>query len=1279
MQRFVDPQASANGGAAASNNPADFRLGGNSTVVMSDYHICKYDALLGVLVCIGDDSDVLVLGKDMCRELIPLKKGSHWLDCYLYMGTTTFLVLSPDQLLCLDYSVQKDDASLSCGAPGQQFTSLHVPQGLTVGAVGRRSGVVSYFRFVPVSQDPEVRPKLVWTTVDLNVLDMCRPFCPGAAVEPDTSKGRFLSTGSVLSMDSYPDNPNAFIGVVAGVPGVCKWYIDESRLSCFFDARGGLPANDDALATCKVTPGGNYVVALTVHSTTFLIWNESKKKRDKSCAVYWSFDVTGGGVPPNLKTMDPFWFNEYRVGIHMARTALEDSLRATNDKHSQMYLLLHGQNDIVEVVIRIDDKEVLRKEQIIAHLNAFTARMGVEAAKKARPAEGENSMVANYFSIFHVEPCVLSNYWQSGLTDVDLEALFVTSSDGLRPILAKRNRTTGGIESIKELRELNRNTAWYPRAIMVRLPEEQLKALAEQRRLMPPTTTWETLLHGGDTLLPHSLLTDEQAKSAPNGALSAALWPQMVMVTVTDAAQAVCLSPQSNEAFAVHTKALQNCVPWSSLSMGQDPASLLLEQEFPSLSTCFLPTELIVRVFVTESLLLVMKNDVRRNTGSMVLSLDRAALHLEGSGTPDRRMVQKGSIVDARLEPSPVTGNMSAFKDGKSLLLLLEDSSVMLVDLSGAKDEEGKPHTLYIPTGLLPVGAVPVSVDAFWMPTPGLPDGSLCLACLFADRKGFLVWNLSRMRMVAYSQPAYAATATQLYVTNSALPPQPNMSGEVRTFDVTLRLTESPDTGAEYGVVLFRDALGHCLFHLALAFGLAPGAPQRWCFQLVRIGGADDAEWTAVELSAAARFFLLKFAVVGSMLEWSWVSADASFAGKPLPLPGSVTSVKSTWSLGSAELTYDTAHGEMRSYLLNAKDASPTAAESAASRVAPTVAFVSQEQIAVVDVTSLFEGGGGGGTGSLAPKAEPAIGRLDSSRTMEHFSLYRGRGALIIVTRDANGWRWLNIVDGRTAQPRMAPYATLDFVGEEKLKILLVEIDNILHLYFMGTDSGVVGHFFIEANLGAGGESSIKYRRCFAGRRYHHMPSTFRGYRQFLPPQPTLKQETGFFKRLMTLPWEDIALKLESETLKGVKAAGDAAVTAGSAATTTAPPPPVATTPAEPDRKKERERNELLQKTPAAPATAAAPPVQPQQPQAAATQAAAPAGSRYEQLKAIAKQENVSLAEARRMMSENIRKLQNRGEKLDEIQNKSAELADRAMTFQDLARQLKEKQRNSWF
>jgi hypothetical protein len=1306
-------------GDDAAGKVFPFRVGGKSTVVMSDYHICKYDAILGVLVCIGDDANVLVLGKEMCRELLPLPRGVHWLDAFVYTGTTSFLVLSPETLLCMDYSTGVNgagDSALRCAGPGAEFTCIHVAQGLTCGAVGRKDGWVSYFRFDLVSNNPDERPQLRWTALETNVLNLCLPFCANPAAVLDTtpaSRSKFFAGGSLLSIDSYPNNPNALIGVVAGVPGVCKWYIDENRLSCFFDARTITDQADALLATCRVTPGGVYVAAVTMHCTKVLLWNESKKHRDKVADLYWVVDLSQQitqGMPsvPGGGMEDAFAYNEYRVGLNMARAALDDSFHATNDKHSQMYLLLHGQRDILEVVIRLDDKQVMRQDAVIAHLNAYTAQHGVEAArtKKSGSPTGTSvaSTVENYFNVFHVEPCVLSNYWTSGLTDIDLEALFVTSEDGLRPILAKRNRQTGGIESIRELRELNAQAPWYPRALLLRLPENQIRALSEEVQRTAVTSTWEKLLRGGDTLLRHALPDVEVREAASSDA--AQLWRQSVMVTVTDAAQAVCLSPQSNEAFSVNSRALVNCVPWSTLAIGHDSDSLVLEVALPSLRTVFLPTEIILRVYSTESIVTVMKHDIRRNTGSLVLDLDRASLQLDGQGVPKRRMVQRAVLVNARLEPSRVTSRVSVFKDGKCLLLLLEDSSVALVDLS-SKGEDGRPYMLQVPAGLLPVGATIASLDAFWMANTGSAattstTGLLCLACLFKDQKGFLLWNLSEMRMVTYSHPNYALSATQLMVTAAAQPPLPNLSGDVKTFDVTLSISSRTQNAGEYGSLAFCDAIGAALFSMSLAFGVAQSAAPCWCYRQ-----SAEEEWAALPPAVSAtQQMLLHSQVSGNTLEWSLAVGGTTAARGSHTLHGSIVNVKTNWVCGKVNLSYDNDAGEMRDYEIS-RDT------SANDRISPALAFVGPTEIAVVQVSAFFPAPGTPTVprGSSAAEAVPAaICRLDPARRLEHFSVYHGRGALIVVTRDANGWRWVNILDSRSAKPMMQPYATLDFAGEENVQVLLVEIENVLHLYFLGSNNGVVGHFFVEANLGTSMDSSVRKHPCFRDSRYHFTPSTFRGYGRYLPPAPTLKQETGFFKRLMTLPWEDIALKLESETLRATKAA--ASLPSINVTPAAGPPPTNAATrpaqygntaPVPPQPQPTQQQQQQLQQQPGAAKSdpeaercellgsrvgktnvpASPPPARP-----AAIPAAKPTspsnvpadqpGGRYAQLKAIAESQNVSLTEARRMMSENVRKLQERSERLNEVENRSAELAQTALTFQDLARQLKEKQRSSW-
>ncbi|EPY32195.1 hypothetical protein AGDE_08814 [Angomonas deanei] len=1271
VTKFLDPTA-----GTPSNPIFDFHLGGNSTVVMSDYHICRYDTLLGVIVCVGDDADVLVLGKEMCREMIPLRKGTHWLDCFVYAGTSTFLVLSSDSLVCMDYSNRVGDSVLTPDG-GAPFTSLYVPKGLTVGVVGRKDGTVSYFRLNPVSNNPGDRPQLFWTTVDINVLSFCQPFLktPLAVDTSAEAHSKFLSWGSVVSIDSYPDNPNAFVAVIAGVSGVCKWYLDEARLSCFFDASTLAGTSDELLATCRVSPGGNYVCATTVFSSKLLVWSETKKKKNKSCELYWCIDLSES-INPNRGTLDSFWYNEYSVGIHMARTALEQGFHSTNDKHSQMFLLLHGQHDILEVVIRLDDKKVIRQDKIIAHLTAYTASKGTEAAKSESTAARANSLVDNYYKVFNVEPCMISNYWGNGLTDVDLEALFVTSEGGLRPILAKRNRQTGGLESIKELRELSATVPWHPRALLLRLPETQLRQLAQQIKSTPISSTWERLLRGGSTILQQMEAAGDQSAVQPGNEL----WRKVVMVTVTDAAQAMCLSPQSNETFAMHPRALQKCVPWVALAMEQDPSSLVLEAALPSMDSAFLPTELIVRVYSNESILTVMKNDIRRNTGSFVLNLNREALQLEGEGTKGTRMIRQCSIINARLSPSTVSSKMTVGSEGKSLFAVLEDGGVAIVDLSGAKNEDGQPHMILIPSALMPMGTKVLSVEAFWLPNPKLNDGELMLAYLFGEGKGFLLWNVSAMRMIAYSYPPYAAKAKRLCVTTASIPPPPNMSGDIMKFEVSLTLPAQPAEQGEYGTVNCYDALGAILLSFSLGYGLVEQSPSLWCYHISK---GDGTEWKPLAGFSGAvvqREITLQIEVQGSnSFVWSVSSSGITCSCEnPFISSGSIVDVKAEWTCGKAELSYATPLGEEVSYALKQNRTSQSI-----MAVSPTLAFVSDEEIVIVDVTSLFEGNN---TGNKAPTATPAVSRLDGSRTLEHFSVYHARGSVIVITRDVNGWRWLNILDSRTAKPRMESYATLDFAGEDKIQVLTVEIENVLHLYFLGSNNGVVGHFFIEANLGSAKDTSIKVRGCFNDRtRFAPVPSTFRGYSRFLPPPITLKQETGFFKRLMTLPWEDIALKLESETLRSVKPSkGTGAQMPPPSQTAASPPSSPAVSKAQQNEKEraaiaEAERKQLTASTPSAPPPRAVPPPSSSSsPSANAAPAPEEKGSRYAQLKAIAERENVSLTEARRMMSENIRKLQVRTEKLQEMGERSAELASTALTFQDLARQLKEKQRSSW-
>ncbi|RNC55922.1 putative R-SNARE protein [Trypanosoma cruzi] len=149
-----------------------------------------------------------------------------------------------------------------------------------------------------------------------------------------------------------------------------------------------------------------------------------------------------------------------------------------------------------------------------------------------------------------------------------------------------------------------------------------------------------------------------------------------------------------------------------------------------------------------------------------------------------------------------------------------------------------------------------------------------------------------------------------------------------------------------------------------------------------------------------------------------------------------------------------------------------------------------------------------------------------------------------------------------------------------------------------------------------------------------------------------MKQEQGFLKRLMTLPWEEMALKMEERLQAGRPESFEVprhrlALPAGGGDPPSPSPSPTPTT-------------------------------APRQPAPAQEREGMCSRGRYAEIKSTAARENVSLNEARRIMNENQARLQDRGERISRIANRSRELAEEAAKFQDLARKLKEMQKNRW-
>lgn len=1032
-----------------------------SSTVLSDYHICRYDPILGVIVAVGDDCDVVVFGRNLCRRRIPVRRGVHWLDCFLYAGSSSILLLSSEVLECVNYHSGVTTNTLVAEEPGEgirenaaflsssYLTCLHIPQGLTCGAVGRRSGIVSYFRFCDTKHQTQ---ELFWTVKETNVLQLAAPFIPkedlsgdkriglspqfkamlrGPMLSNDEKKeGGVLSSfkgisdpsvdsnggveeevffplGSVVSLDSFPENPNSLIGVVAGIPGVVEWTVDKGKAVTFFSAGNSpcLSLKENIIVTCKVTPGGHYVVATTSDSSQVFLWKTrgSKKKSSDICVeVYWVVDLsTSIGHDLSQNTVEAFQYNEYRIGMYMARasprqlahrnkemdkedgpamsstSSLTSSVVLT-DKHSQLFLLINGQRDILEVVLQVEEKIVVDQEQVITDLNVYTARKGgvsggfkgrsSSTPEPARPSShwdpslhrsspssstmgrprstsrgnltDNTALAANFFKVFHVEPCSPRCYWNSELTDTDLDSLIITSCGGLQPLVVKRKQFEQGLQSIQELREIPGDAPWHSSALVLHLPQREkeitLRKLAEMmtssiyfstahsmRNALPPhslsspvtgapslpsrgssgsnaksssCSTLDELVFGGGNLLELYLpllrnghtapavmeksgdevqcLSSEQEMTSPSslkGGTSSELSPtehrrwrqriaeEVTLATVVGWGSAVLLSPSTAQILRVDPSALRQCPLWNS--MGDTASPIILELALPP-SSSGLPAELILRVVAYEDQLLVTKYHIRQRVGRTALVLDRKRFRLPGSHTGNTEwgagttnpstledawpssvpairftllveariwLAHLHSIFRFRAEGNSYSGpplgvaseshNFDAplsspefFPDGKCLMIVLEDSSFVLVDVSGevvtgphefvftstvngiswkvTKDEHTEtnsgPIQLLFPVSQFLHGisqkAKMISAKAFWGSTPTFPSEALHLVALLEEtqtaKRLLLIWNFKTMKRQFYSLPCSPLSAGITTLTSHERSPSPSSNSE---------------------------------------------------------------------------------------------------------------------------------------------------------------------------------------------------------------------------------------------------------------------------------------------------------------------------------------------------------------------------------------------------------------------------------------------------------------------------------------------------------------------
>ncbi|RNF27298.1 putative R-SNARE protein [Trypanosoma conorhini] len=1228
--RFWSPKASVTASATAAPKPDRPALVCNDeTVDYAAYHLCALDPVLGSLLCVGDNVPVVVLTRGRRRVTLPVRKGVRWLDAYIFAGTSSFVLLSPECLLLLDFTRRHSPCVLfPRGRGGALFACLHVPQGMTWGVVGCRGGSVMYWKL----KDEAGAPSLVWAALTSDPLAFCRPFLP-AQLPPSSSS----SCGHVHSIDSNPTSPNSLVAVLAGVPGVCKWHLGENNLSGFYRLPG--VAAGTSLQVCRVTPGGAYIVATNGDISTVFIWSDGgKKTKNRSVEVFWTLE-TGCRLPFSLGNSNVEGVDEESggatCGIHIARSA-GSSMQVQSDKKCQMHLLLYSVGELVELVLDVEGRQLHQREDVLAHV----AALHLERAA----ARGANDALA----VKRVIPCVRSSYWVGMWRERDLDVLLMTTSAS-GPLLIRRCRSKRSVESIDTLQELPRGATASVGMLLLSPPVGQVSAIwASVRSAQQDSDPWRDVLQGMGLTKPY---TPQEGVTSP-----------LVFGTLPDVPRGgVCLFPRSNECIPAPASVMEQDTAWGSqVAVGAGRRLVLLEQAIPELPH---DTEMVVRVVAGADKVVVFVSHVSAAfveplveiSGACLMPDTKPAGGREDDADRDAALLARSAVlVSCRMESSgDAPSRLRLLRGGCSVLLQLRDASLALVDLSGAQaGEEGFPIMLRFPLALFPAGSTVASFDTVWLDSPGssvcakegaVDGGCLALVCALSDQKGVVVWDMSRMRLLSYlpstggEEWRYNTVIACSQMTN--FPPL----GADLLCEVVVTSAATATTGAAHGsegVIYLRDVFGRLLLPVRIRH--SPDGADSWTVK--KEGDGED--WFSIpsRTSAALRFCVR--VVEGHVMLVGRV--NHSLGETPLPAARiAVVEAGPSWSLGPLEWRLCEGPGGVEEEMPFEKEAAAAEAAPAQCQRERAIVFLcGARRMDVVAAASLA------GSGAENPPGLSCSFRSD--RVIEHVVVCGVVGAALVLTKDANGWRWLSALDLETAQPLAESQALIHFTREGQLRIcpLPLEGEN-LHVYVVGR-GGVLGHLVFAAAGGGGQTVSAHAGAFFAEPPCIAAPSSFGAYRRFLPPPPTMKQEQGFLKRLMTLPWEEMALKIEEllrperhETFEELHRR--LAPTSEHGGTPPPPPPP-----------------------PTATRDAASSSQQPSPLQGPRR------GSRYDELKSTAAREGVTLNEARRIMNENQTKLQERGERISEIANRSRELAEEAAKFQNLARMLKEKQRNKW-
>ena len=299
----------------ASSSPAELQLAAEFSTAVSfrKATLCVYEPVAKVLLFVGDGQPLVVVGKDSCCEVIPVREDEHWLSMIAVSGTTTCLLLSQRLIQFADYGdldaqlcvwgnstsnkTSRTNTFALYAKPGNLFTTMHVPAGFLHGLVGSASG--GHIRYFSIKSAE-------FCVFDICATELLQEMSPktklaGSGYSDGGNDGN-NNDDAVVAIASYPSDPNAFLAVTTQSRGVLKWYVLEKRLSAYFvlpdepattQASSNAPVTKSAeLGHCGVTRGGGFVIAFTVDGTTAYIWNEkSGKRKDRRVPLHFKIDL----------------------------------------------------------------------------------------------------------------------------------------------------------------------------------------------------------------------------------------------------------------------------------------------------------------------------------------------------------------------------------------------------------------------------------------------------------------------------------------------------------------------------------------------------------------------------------------------------------------------------------------------------------------------------------------------------------------------------------------------------------------------------------------------------------------------------------------------------------------------------------------------------------------------------------------------------------------------------------------------------------------------------